>query len=136
MKPLWTTVLGIVVASALGVWLLLTYEPRTAIPEDVARNYSRNQKIGTLRPGWVTRSVRRDPDRTTRIVHRVEVAAEIAGDLLIADRGDREERVGKVVCPGGDHEIWEQLTSRQDVEVALFSEQGDFAVVSCRSAVR
>ncbi len=136
MKPLWTTLLGIALAAGLGAWLYLTYEPRSAIPEDVARNYAQSQRIGVLQPGWITRSVRRDPDRTTRIVHRVEVAAEVAGDLLIADRGDRERRVGTVVCPGADHEIWDQLTSRQDVEVDLFSEQGDFAVVSCRRAVR
>jgi hypothetical protein len=111
------------------------YEPRTHVPTRLAREYSRRYTLGQLRPGWNLRSVSRNMDRVSTLIHRVEVNPEIAGELLLMPRGKRRELVAGIACPPASDPIWERLTSAQDVLVELSTDRGSFETVACRARV-
>ena len=109
--------------------------PKTHIPIDVINDHADNQTLGQLTPGWNLRHVGRDLESARRIVHRVEVGPERAGEILMMSGGEKNDLVGRIACPAADDPIWSQLTPRQDVIIDLRTEKGTFETVSCRSAV-
>jgi hypothetical protein len=110
-------------------------QERTFIPSEVVRPYVARQSLGQLEPGWVQRSVRRDPERPTRIVHTVEVPPEVAGELVMMSGGERARLVAGVVCPDGADPIWQELDRGQDVVVDIVTESGPVEQISCRRAL-
>jgi len=109
------------------------YEPRTHIPTRLLRDYVRRQTMGQLRPGWNLRSVSRNPERVSTLLHRVEVAPEIAGELLLMPRGERHRLEAEIACPPASDPIWPKLTNAQDVLVEMSTDRGSFDTVSCRA---
>lgn len=121
----------LVAAGALLWWH--RYVPRTHIPTRLLRDYVRRQTLGQLRPGWNLRSVSRNPKRVSTLIHRVEVAPEIAGELLLMPGGERHRLIADIACPPPSDPIWKKLTSAQDVLVEMSTDRGSFDTVSCRS---
>ena len=127
---------GSVLASlVLAILPACRTEPLTHIPYEIALSYRRAHPSRLLRPGWRLIEVARPADRPTVIVHRVLVIPELAGDLVLMGNRKRRGIVGGVACPPADHSIWQQLSSRQDIEVELTTERGAFSTISCRRAV-
>lgn len=90
-----------------------------------------------LRPGWSRIWVGRELERVDRLIHRVRVIPEFAGDLMNMTGGQRERMTAEIACPPLDHPVWEELTRRQDIEIDLITqERGHFATISCRKALR
>lgn len=130
-----TVLVGSLILVSLGILgYRVWYVPKTFIPTELANRYREAHPPGQLEPGWAVRSVGRRVDRATRLVHRVEVTPELAGELLMMPAGQRRDVVGRVACPEGGDPIWQELTRRQDIEIELMTDQGPFAVVSCRGA--
>lgn len=115
-----------------SVFALVGCQERTFIPSDVVRPYVARQIQGQLEPGWVQRSVRRDPERPTRIVHTVEVPPEVAGELVMMSGSERARLVAGIVCPDESDAIWRELGRGQDVEVEIVTESGPVERISCR----
>ena len=90
-----------------------------------------------LRPGWSRVWVGRELERVDRLIHRVQVIPEFAGDLMNMTGGQRERMTAQIACPPLDHPVWEELTRRQDIEVDLeTADRGWFTTVSCRKGLR
>lgn len=90
-----------------------------------------------LRPGWSRVWVGRELERVDRLVHRVQVIPEFAGDLMNMTGRQREQMAGEIACPPLDHPVWDELTRGQDIEVDLVTaDRGRFTTVSCRKALR
>lgn len=123
-------------AALLSVACLLpACQERTHIPIEVINDHAAQQRLGQITPGWNLRYVGRDSDSARRIVHRVEVNPERAGEILMMNGGEKRELVGELACPPADAPVWEKLTSAQDVVIDLRTEKGNFETISCRSAV-
>ena len=90
-----------------------------------------------LRPGWSRVWVGRELERVDRLIHRVQVIPEFAGDLMNMTGRQREQMAGEIACPPLDHPVWDELTRGQDIEVDLVTaDRGRFTTVSCRKALR
>ncbi|MCY3966085.1 MAG: hypothetical protein OXG83_13705 [Acidobacteria bacterium] len=90
-----------------------------------------------LRPGWNRVWVGRELERVDRLIHRVQVIPEFAGDLMNMTGSQREQMAGEIACPPLDHPVWDELTRGQDIEVDLVTaDRGRFTTVSCRKALR
>ena len=90
-----------------------------------------------LRPGWSRVWVGRELERVDRLIHRVQVIPEFAGDLMNMTGRQREQMAGEIACPPRDHPVWDELTRGQDIEVDLVTaDRGRFTTVSCRKALR
>jgi hypothetical protein len=125
-----------IAAAAAGFWYLRIWEPRSHIPAEIVYQYRTQFDPGQLEPGYTLISVGRNVEDPTMLMHRVQVPPALAGELVMLSANQRGERVAAIACPDAEHEIWQQLTSRQDIAVQLFTEKGEFAVVRCRSEVR
>ncbi|MEM1247024.1 MAG: hypothetical protein AAGK22_11650 [Acidobacteriota bacterium] len=114
---------------------LTACEERTHIPIDVINEHAAAQRLGQITPGWNLRHIGRDPESARRIVHRVEVNPERAGEILMMSGGEKNDLVGGLACPQADAQVWASLTRSQDVIIDLRTEKGSFETISCRSAV-
>lgn len=89
-----------------------------------------------LRPGWNRVWVGRELERVDRLIHRVQVVPEFAGDLMNMTGRQRERMTAEIACPRLDHPVWNELTRGQDIEIDLeTAERGRFTTVSCRKAL-
>ena len=89
-----------------------------------------------LRPGWSRVWVGRELERVDRLVHRIQVIPEFAGDLMNMTRRERERMTAEIACPSADHAVWDELSRGQDIEIDLeTAERGHFTTVSCRKAL-
>ncbi len=122
-------------AAILLVVACLACAPKTHVSVELVNEYAASRTLGQLEPGWTLRHVGRDLDSARRIVHRVEVGPERAGEILMMSGRERNQLVGRIACPGSDDPIWEKLTASQDIVVDLRTEKGSFESISCRSAV-
>ena len=109
--------------------------PKTHVPIDVINEHASRQFMGQIKPGWNLRHVGRGIDSARKIVHRVEVGPERAGEILMMSGRERNTLVSGIACPQEDDPIWTKLTPRQDVIIDLRTDQGNFETVSCRSAI-
>ena len=106
------------------------------IDSDVAYSYRTSVELGPVARGWDRVWVGRLLDRPRIIAHKIEVQADLAGDLVRMSSGERGRLVAEASCPGAEHPIWSQLQNGQDVEVELATKKnGPFATVSCRRVV-
>ncbi len=126
----------LLLAALTGALTVAGCEPRTYVPDEVVRAHRADYPLGQFAPGYVRRSVSRGLERATRIVHKVEVRPEVAGELLIKPAGERSRLIAAVACPPGSDPVWGKLTSRQDVEIEISAGKGPIANVDCRSEVR
>ncbi|MDX1384532.1 MAG: hypothetical protein R3190_12850 [Thermoanaerobaculia bacterium] len=127
---------GVAVIVGAGIaWSTGAFRARTHIPANVVYEYRQGFTPGQLAPGWKLLSVGPNVDDPTQIVHRVEVPAALAGEIVMMSGSDRNAQVAEVACPPADHEIWSRLSRGHDVVVELYTEKGAFDSVSCRSAV-
>ena len=127
-------------AGAAIVALLLAVGPGCQsaphIDSDVAYHYRTSVELGPVARGWNRVWVGRLLDRPRVIAHKIEVQADLAGDLVRMSSGERGRLVAEATCPPAEHEIWTQLQNGQDVEVELATRKnGPFATVSCRRVV-
>lgn len=106
------------------------------IDSDIAHSYRTSVQLGAIERGWNQTWVGRLIDQPRIIQHKIEVQADLAGDLVRMSGRERREFVGPRACPQASHPIWQQLHNGHDVQVELATEKnGAFATVSCRSAV-
>ena len=90
-----------------------------------------------LRPGWSRVWVGRELERVDRLIHRVQVIPEFAGDLMNMTGRQRDRMTAEIACPQLDHPVWDELTRGQDIEIDLeTADRGRFTTVSCRKALR
>ena len=90
-----------------------------------------------LRPGWSRVWVGRELERVDRLIHRIQVIPEFAGDLMNMTGRQRERMTAEIACPQLDHPVWDELTRGQDIEIDLeTADRGRFTTVSCRKALR
>ena len=134
-KALIVAVLAILAVAGVVVYAMTSGDRFTFIPSDLAYEYESQFRRQQLKQGWVLAEVKRNPERPSTITHRVEVSPETAGELLMLSTSQRKRRVADVACPKADAAIWEHLSSSQDIEVEMVSENGTFAVVGCRSEI-
>ncbi len=125
----------------VGLWIGLTglisgCSNAPHIDSEVAHSYRTSVPIGPVGRGWNRVWVGRLVDKPQLIQHKIQVQADLAGDLVRMSPRERRKIVGTRVCPGADHEIWQQLHSGHDIQVELATKKnGPFRVVSCRRAV-
>ena len=90
-----------------------------------------------LRQGWTRVWVGRELERVDRLIHRIQVIPEFAGDLMNMPGRQRERMAGEIACPSLDHPVWDELSRGQDIEIDLVTaDRGQFTTVSCRKALR
>lgn len=123
-------------APGLLVIASLACQSAPHIDSNVAHSYRTSVELGPVARGWDRVWVGRLLDRPRVIAHKIEIQADLAGELVRMSSGERGRLVAEATCPGADHPIWSQLQSGQDVEVELATRKnGPFATVSCRRAV-
>lgn len=89
-----------------------------------------------LRPGWNRVWVGRELERVDRLIHRIQVIPEFAGDLMNMTGRQRDRMTAEIACPQLDHPVWDELTRGQDIEIDLeTADRGRFTTVSCRKAL-
>ncbi len=104
---------------------------------DLVYRHSQDFPPTRLRPGWSRVWVGRELERVDRLIHRVRVIPEFAGDLMNMPGRQRERMAAEIACPPADHSVWDELTRGQDIEIDLeTAERGHFTTVSCRKALR
>ena len=132
-----TIVSAAVLVVGVGIaWFTDAFASRTHIPAEVVYEYRSQFQPGQLAPGWILRSVGPNVEDPTRIVHRVEVPAALAGELVMMGNSKRGSRAAEVACPASDHPIWTKIGRGQNVEIELHTEKGPFETISCRAFVR
>ncbi len=103
---------------------------------DLVYRHSQDFPPSRLRPGWNRVWVGRELERVDRLIHRIQVIPEFAGDLMNMTGRQRERMTAEIACPQLDHPVWDELTRGQDIEIDLeTAERGRFATVSCRKAL-
>ncbi len=128
--------LSLLAVAGVVVYAFANGDRFTFIPSDLAYEYeSQFDRRQQLKQGWVLAEVKRNPDKPSRLTHFVEVSPETAGELLMLSNAQRRREVAEVACPKADAKIWESLSSSQDIEVEMVSDNGTFAVVGCRGQV-
>ena len=106
------------------------------VSADLVYRHSQDFPPQRLRQGWTRVWVGRELERVDRLIHRVEVIPEFAGDLMMMSGRQRERTTGEIACPPSDHPVWQELTRGQDIEIDLLTaERGRFITVSCRKAL-
>lgn len=107
------------------------------VSADLVYRHGRDFPPERLRPGWSRVWVGRELERVDRLVHRVQVIPEFAGDLMNMPGRQRERMAGEIACPPRDHPVWDELSRGQDIEIDLVTaDRGRFTTVSCRKALR
>ena len=107
------------------------------VSADLVYRHSLDFPPTRLRPGWSRVWVGRELERVDRLIHRVRVIPEFAGDLMNMPGRQRERMAAEIACPPADHSVWDELTRGQDIEIDLeTAERGHFTTVSCRKALR
>lgn len=125
-----------VAAAALLLAVAVGCQPAPHIDSNVAHDYRTSVELGPVARGWNRVWVGRLVDRPRVIAHKIEVQADLAGDLVRMSSGERGRLVAETTCPTAQHPIWKQLQNGQDIEVELAtSKNGPFATVSCRRVV-
>ncbi len=128
-RVVWPAVLTVVA-------VLTACSATTHIDSDVAHDYRTSVELGAVERGWTQTWVGRLVDEPRIIQHKIEVQADLAGDLVRMSNRERRQTVGPRVCPKVDHSIWQQIQPGHDIQVELSTKKnGPFATVSCRSAV-
>ncbi len=106
------------------------------VSADLVYRHSQDFPPSRLRPGWNRVWVGRELERVDRLIHRIQVIPEFAGDLMNMTGRQRERMTAEIACPQLDHPVWDELTRGQDIEIDLeTAERGRFATVSCRKAL-
>jgi len=107
------------------------------VSADLVYRHSLDFPPGRLERGWTRVWVGRELERVDRLIHRVRVIPEFAGDLMIMPAGQRQQMAAEIACPPLGHPVWDELTRRQDIELDLeTAERGRFTTISCRSGLR
>lgn len=127
--------LSLALATTIALLVGGCTEP-THIDSDVAHSYRTNAEMGPLPVGWDWVWIGRLLDRPAVIAHKIAVQSDFAGDLVRMSGSELRKVVSAAACPAADHQIWQQISARQDVEVVLSTKKnGPFATISCRAAV-
>ncbi len=123
----------------LLVALLLPAACNTAphVGADLVYRHSQDFPAMRLRPGWNRVWVGRELERVDRLIHRIQVIPEFAGDLMNMTGRQRERMTAEIACPQLDHPVWDELTRGQDIEIDLeTADRGWFTTVSCRKTLK
>ena len=107
------------------------------VSADLVYRHSQDFPPTRLRPGWSRVWVGRELERVDRLIHRIQVVPEFAGDLMNMTGRQRDRMTAEIACPQLDHPVWDELTRGQDIEIDLeTADRGRFTTVSCRKALR
>ncbi len=107
------------------------------VSADLVYRHSQDFPPTRLRPGWSRVWVGRELERVDRLIHRVQVIPEFAGDLMNMTGRQRDRMTAEIACPQLDHPVWDELTRGQDIEIDLeTADRGRFTTVSCRKTLR